>query len=121
MVERRGRSGRFLSCAALGGCGATQPVPLDLPCPLGCGGEILERRSHRRRTFFGCSTFPACGFVAAGRPALEPCPDCGAPYLLESRSPRHGSVLACPHRACGYRRPSPTAVAEDAGGYGSRA
>jgi len=88
----------------------THPGCQGLPCPLGCGGEVVERRSHRGRTFHGCSGHPACRFVSTGRPTAGPCPDCGSPWLVEARPPRLGPVVACPERRCGYRRPAVSAA-----------
>jgi DNA topoisomerase-1 len=106
MVERRGRTGRFVACARHPACQGTRAPSLDVPCPLGCGGEVEARRSKRGRPFFGCSAFPACHFVSWDRPRGEPCPDCGGTWLVEAMSRRLGPVLACPERACGYRRPA---------------
>ena len=88
----------------------THPGAIGLPCPLGCGGELVERRSHHGRRFFGCSGHPACRFTSTGRPSAGPCPDCGSPWLVEARSPATGQVVACPDRRCGYRRPAVSAA-----------
>lgn len=105
MVSRRGRFGRFLSCSKFPACDGKVAPSLGVACPRGCGGEVTERRSKRGKTFFGCSTWPACDFVSWDRPRNEPCPDCGGTWLVEVVSKRAGPVLACPDKDCGYRRP----------------
>jgi len=104
MVVKRGRFGRFLACTRYPQCRTSRPVPIGVDCPLGCGGQLAERRSQRGRTFYGCTRYPACAFVSWDRPRNEPCPRCGSSYLLEKHSPREGAVVGCPHKECGYRR-----------------
>jgi len=104
MVVKRGRFGRFLACTRYPQCRTSRPVPIGVDCPLGCGGQLAERRSQRGRAFYGCSRYPACDFVSWDRPRNEPCPQCGGSYLLERHSAREGRVVACPHKECGYRR-----------------
>jgi len=104
MVVRRGRFGRFLACSRYPECRTSRPMPIGVECPLGCGGQLGERRSQHGRTFYGCSRYPACDFVSWDRPRAEPCPRCGSSWLLERHAPRQGMVVACPHKECGYRR-----------------
>ena len=47
-------------------------------------GEIVERRSKKGRTFFGCERYPACEFVSWNKPVDRSCSKCGNPYLVES-------------------------------------
>jgi DNA topoisomerase-1 len=46
---------------------------------------IVERKSKRGRTFFGCANYPACDFVSWDRVVPEPCPVCGAYVTAKSR------------------------------------
>ncbi|MBI5070525.1 MAG: type I DNA topoisomerase [Deltaproteobacteria bacterium] len=103
MVVKRGRFGRFLACTRYPQCRTSRPLPIGVDCPLGCGGQLTERRSQRGRSFYGCSRYPACDFVSWDRPLAEPCPRCGSAYLVE-RHGRDGRLVACPHKECGYRR-----------------
>ena len=58
--------------------------PRDRLCPEpGCGGQLVERRSKRGKTFYACNKYPECKFVAWARPVAEPCPKCGATFLTE--------------------------------------
>jgi DNA topoisomerase-1 len=104
MVLRRGRFGRFLSCSRYPACDGRRDVSIGVACPLGCGGQVAEKRSRQGKTFYGCSTWPGCDFVSWDRPRAGPCPDCGGAWLVERISRRDGPVIACPDRACGYRR-----------------
>jgi DNA topoisomerase-1 len=104
MVVKRGRFGRFLACSRYPECKTSKPLSIGVSCPKGCGGYISERRSKRGKTFYGCSSYPACDFVSWDRPRSEACPSCGSTYLLEKYSKRTGRFVACPNKECGYRR-----------------
>jgi DNA topoisomerase-1 len=107
MVLKRGRFGRFLACTRYPECKGTKPLSIGVSCPKGCGGYISEKRSRRGRTFYGCSSYPRCDFVAWDRPRNEPCPKCGSAYLLDKYSKRTGPFVACPNKECDFRREAP--------------
>jgi DNA topoisomerase-1 len=79
MVIKTGRFGRFISCSGYPECKTTKPILKDTGaiCPKD-GGMIVERKSRRGRTFYGCANYPACDFVSWDRVVPEPCPVCGA-------------------------------------------
>ncbi|GIX06409.1 MAG: hypothetical protein KatS3mg115_0812 [Candidatus Poribacteria bacterium] len=92
MVVKWGRYGRFLGCSGYPECKNTRPLEGDRPrpepvgtgvsCPKCQRGELMERRSRRGRTFYGCSEYPDCDFVIWDPPVPDlPCPRCGAPFL----------------------------------------
>jgi DNA topoisomerase-1 len=115
MVIRTGRYGEFLSCTGYPKCDNARPVPLGVPCPK-CGGDIIEIRPKKRggRTFYGCSRYRdetvKCDFKLWQKPIPEPCPDCGAPYLVMGGT-KAKPMIACANKECGYKR----AVDETAG------
>jgi DNA topoisomerase-1 len=75
-----------------------------VPCPKpDCGGEIIERRSKRGKTFYGCGNYPKCDFVVWNKPIAEACPDCGAPFLLEKTTKREGTIRYCNEESCKYK------------------
>jgi ssDNA-binding Zn-finger/Zn-ribbon topoisomerase 1 len=79
MVRKDGRTGAFYSCTAYPACRRTAPVLLDLPCPQ-CGAPLVVRTSRKtQQPFTGCSTWPACAYVAPGAP--HTCGSCGKPCL----------------------------------------
>jgi DNA topoisomerase-1 len=86
MVIKSGRFGRFISCTGYPECKTTKPILKDTGaiCPKD-GGKIVERRSKRGRTFYGCANYPACDFVSWDRVVGEPCPVCGAYVTAKTR------------------------------------
>ncbi|MCM8748687.1 type I DNA topoisomerase [Thermomicrobiaceae bacterium CFH 74404] len=101
MVIRLGRYGRFLACTGFPECRNTRPLleKIGVRCPACGSGEIVERRSRKGRTFYGCSRYPECDFVSWERPVAERCPQCGGYMVMSGR--RQQSVLRCP--ACGHQ------------------
>ena len=99
MIVRTGRHGRFLACSKYEetGCKNTLPVPVGVPCPKcgDTGGQIVERRSRRGRTFYGCGTYPACDFSTWDKPLNKTCPNCEGPFLGENVSRNRDPQIRC--------------------------
>lgn len=106
MVLKEGRFGEFISCSNYPKCKYIKPKTVGVPCPKpGCGGELIERRSKRGKVFYGCIKYPNCDFVVWNKPVPEPCPQCGAPFLLEKSTKREGLVRYCNEESCDYKVP----------------
>ncbi|MFN8592365.1 MAG: type I DNA topoisomerase [Thermomicrobiales bacterium] len=86
MVIKLGRYGKFLACSGFPECRNSRPLlqRVGVTCPTCHQGEIVERRSKKGRTFFGCERYPACEFVSWNKPVDRSCSKCGNPYLVES-------------------------------------
>ena len=107
MVRKRGRFGDFLACSGYPACKATRSVPTGIACPKpGCTGELVERRTKTGRTFYGCSEYKAkgCDFVVWGVPVKEPCPECGASFLVAAKRRGGGRELKCASAGCAFKR-----------------
>lgn len=72
MVIKTGRFGQFLACTGFPECKNTKPYhePLGVKCPLD-GGDVVEKRTKRGRTFYGCSNYPNCKFASWTKPTAE--------------------------------------------------
>ena len=46
---------------------------------------IVERKSRKGRTFYGCANYPKCDFVSWDRVVPEPCPVCGDYVVVKMR------------------------------------
>jgi len=94
MVIKTGRFGRFISCTGYPECKTTKPIVKDTgaKCPKD-GGMIVERRSKKGRTFFGCANYPKCDFVSWDRVIPEPCPVCNSYVIAKTR--RGGTTFEC--------------------------
>jgi len=110
MVIKHGRFGKFIACSGYPECKTTKPITLGIACPKCESGQLVERRSRKGRTFFGCSAYPNCDFVLWQRPVTEPCPKCGAPFLTE-RVARGRRTQRCWREGCDFSREAEITVA----------
>jgi DNA topoisomerase I len=102
LVMKTGRYGEFTACSNYPECKYVKQKTIGVKCPECSAGEIVERRSKRGKTFYGCNRWPDCNFVAWGKPVAEKCPECGSPYLIEKWL-KSGSVWQCPNRDCKHK------------------
>ena len=96
LLVKTGRFGKFIACSGYPECKHTKSfqVKLGVNCPE-CGNELLQRVNKKKRTFYGCSNYPACQFATNFRPLPQPCPQCGG--LLVQRGRQAGCLK------CGYK------------------
>jgi DNA topoisomerase-1 len=97
MVVKIGRFGKFLACSQYPEHKYTKSyqIKTGAKCPQ-CGGDLLQRVSKKKRTFYGCSNYPDCKFVINAKPLPQPCPKCGS-ILTEYR----GTQVKC--TKCDYK------------------
>jgi DNA topoisomerase I len=112
LLKRHGRFGEFIGCSNYPKCKYTRPITLGIKCPK-CGeGEFVRRGSAgkrgRARVFYGCSRYPDCDFTTPHEPVNEPCPKCGAPFIVEKRT-KQGNFRACLRQTCDWEAPAPEA------------
>jgi DNA topoisomerase-1 len=103
LVLKHGRFGEFTACSNYPSCKYVKQKSTGVLCPKD-GGDIVERKSKRGKVFFGCANYPDCDFTLWNRPVPEKCPDCGAPFLVEKITKRHGRQLICHNEECSYVR-----------------
>jgi DNA topoisomerase-1 len=104
LVMKFGRFGEFTACSNYPTCKFVKQKTIGVPCPNCSQGEVVERRSKRGKTFFGCNRYPDCDFVAWGKPINEKCPDCGGSYLIEKYL-KAGAFAQCPNPECKHKHP----------------
>ncbi|GMT42097.1 MAG: DNA topoisomerase 1 [bacterium] len=115
MVIRSGRFGKFIACSKYPECKTTKPVTLGIKCPKKCGGELVERRTKKRRIFYGCASYPKCDFVSWEKPVSEACPKCSSPYLVYAKSAKPDvTALKCPVKECDFTKELPKQEAANA-------
>ena len=103
MVVKRGRFGNFLACSQYPECKTTKPLKLGIKCPApDCGGDLVQKRTRKGKTFYSCSNYPTCTFAIWDRPVNRPCPQCQAPFLIEKVRKQTGTKILCHNQECGY-------------------
>jgi DNA topoisomerase I len=103
LVLKHGRFGEFTACSNYPACKFVKQKSTGVLCPKDAG-DIVERKSRRGKVFFGCANYPDCDFTLWNRPVAEKCPDCGAPFLVEKITKKHGRQLVCNNEDCSYVR-----------------
>lgn len=102
MVIKWGRYGRFVACPGFPECRNTKPLlkSIGAACPE-CGNDVVERRTRKGRTFYGCSGYPECEFTSWQRPVGHKCPQCDS-ILVERPRRRQDPEWVCASKECGY-------------------
>ncbi len=96
MIVKGGKFGSFLGCSNYPTCRNTKPLSIGVACPKCKDGYVIERKTKRKRLFFGCSRYPDCDFASWDRPVNQKCDTCGNEYMVEKRSATRGEFLLCP-------------------------
>ena len=101
MVIKMGRYGKFVACSRFPDCRNTKPIvkKIGVKCPKCKQGDVVERKSKKNRTFYGCSRYPNCDFVSWDQPVGRDCPKCG--HFLVYKKTRQGRQVKCPN--CDYK------------------
>ena len=107
LVKKHGRFGEFIGCQAYPKCKYTRPITMGIKCPKCHEGEFVRRgsagRGGRPRIFYGCSRYPDCDFTTPNMPIPEPCPKCGADFIVEKKS-KIGLVRTCLKEGCDWEK-----------------
>ncbi|WP_449539997.1 type I DNA topoisomerase [Ferdinandcohnia sp. Marseille-Q9671] len=95
MVFKMGRYGKFMACSNFPECRNTKPIvkEIGVPCPKCEKGNIVERKSKKRRIFYGCDQFPECDFLSWDKPLPRKCPKCEG--LLVEKKLKKGIQVQC--------------------------
>ncbi|MCM3704209.1 MULTISPECIES: type I DNA topoisomerase [Cytobacillus] len=101
MVFKMGRYGKFMACSNFPDCRNTKPIVKDIgvKCPKCEEGNIIERKSKKRRIFYGCDRFPECDFISWDKPLPRSCPKCDK--LLVEKKLKKGVQVQCVE--CDYK------------------
>ncbi|MCI0468959.1 MAG: type I DNA topoisomerase [Nitrospirae bacterium] len=102
MVIKSGRFGKFIACSKYPECKNTKPIATGIKCPLD-GGDVVERKTKRGKTFWGCGNYPDCKFASWQKPVLEKCPECGANFLVEKWTKTGEVFHVCANKECKYK------------------
>jgi DNA topoisomerase-1 len=96
MVVKGGRFGAFLGCSNYPACKNTKPISIGVKCPKCSQGEVIERKTKRKRIFYGCSRYPDCDFASWDKPVAQACDTCGNSYMVVKYTQSRGEYLVCP-------------------------
>ena len=101
LLIRLGRYGQFYACSSFPKCKHTESLEkniLGIKCPKCAQGEVLEKRTKKRKIFYGCSNWPDCDFASWDKPTGEICPTCKS-FLVKTNRDQ----IKCPNKKCDYK------------------
>ncbi|WP_413301316.1 type I DNA topoisomerase [Bacillus sp. 1P10SD] len=101
MVFKMGRYGKFMACSNFPDCRNTKPIvkEIGMNCPSCKEGQVVERKSKKKRIFYGCTRYPECEFISWDKPLPRPCPKCEG--LLVEKKLKKGVQVQCTE--CDYK------------------
>lgn len=101
MVFKMGRYGKFMACSHFPECRNTKPIvkEIGVECPKCEKGEIIERKSKKKRLFYGCHLYPECDFISWDKPIARKCPKCES--MLVEKKLKKGVQVQCVE--CDYK------------------
>ena len=101
MVFKMGRYGKFMACSNFPDCRNTKAIVKDIgvKCPKCEDGNVVERKSKKKRIFYGCDQFPTCDFLSWDKPIARKCPKCES--LLVEKKLKKGMQVQCVE--CDYK------------------
>jgi DNA topoisomerase-1 len=67
-------------------------LKIGVACPTD-GGELVERKTRKGRTFFGCVNYPNCDFTSWKKPLAMPCPKCKGMLVIANK--REAQCINC--------------------------
>ena len=104
MVFKMGRYGKFMACSNFPECRNTKPIvkEIGVTCPKCKEGQIIERKSKKKRIFYGCTRYPECDFLSWDKPLPRSCPKCDS--LLVEKKLKKGVQVQCTE--CDYKEES---------------
>jgi len=101
LLIKLGKFGRFYACSKFPECRYTEPlekVTLGIKCPKCDNGEIVEKRTRKKKIFYACDQFPKCDFALWDKPTGEKCPKCKSLIVATPRK-----QIKCSSKECDFK------------------
>ena len=101
LVIKLGRFGKFYACPGFPDCKHTEAIisPTGVKCPECKQGDIIERKTKKRKIFYSCSGYPSCKYALWDKPTNEKCPKCKS-LLVETKSEK----IKCSNKECDFKK-----------------
>lgn len=101
LLIRIGKYGQFYACSRFPKCKYTESLEKNswgIKCPKCKKGKIVEKRTRKRKIFYGCDQYPECDFALWDKPTGKKCEKCGS-LLVENKKGEE----KCSNKECNYR------------------
>ncbi len=100
LLIRLGRYGKFYACSAFPKCRHTESLEennLGVKCPKCKEGKLVEKRTKKRKIFYGCDQYPKCDFALWDKPTGKICPKCKSLLIQTKRG-----QVKCSNKECDF-------------------
>jgi len=99
LIVRFGRFGKFLACTGFPNCKHTEPLEkkntqLGIKCPKCVAGDLVEKRTRKKKIFYACNRYPDCDFALWDKPTGNRCPKCDSTMIEKN------SKVKCSNKEC---------------------
>ncbi len=108
LLIRIGKYGEFYACSKFPECRYTESLEknhLGVKCPKCLSadrqdkkGDIVQKRTKKRKIFYGCSNWPKCDFALWDKPTGKTCPKCKSLLIKTKRG-----QVKCSNKDCRYK------------------
>ncbi len=101
LIIKLGRFGKFFACSKFPECRHTESLKkndLGIECLKCKEGKIVEKRTKKRKIFYGCSSWPKCDFALWDKPSGKKCLKCKS-LLVETKREQ----VKCSNKECDYK------------------
>jgi DNA topoisomerase-1 len=101
LIIKLGKFGKFYACTKFPECKYTESLEkkdLGIKCLKCKGGKIIEKRTKKKKIFYGCDQYPKCDFALWDKPNGEKCPKCKS-LLVENQK----KEIKCSKKDCNYK------------------
>lgn len=102
LVIKMGRFGKFYACPKFPECKHTENMEpakpafeFEIPCPKCQIGHIVEKKTKKRKIFYGCSSYPDCDFALWDKPTGQKCEKCNN-LMIETKR----KIVKCSNKEC---------------------
>jgi len=106
LVIKISRFGKFYACSDFPTCKYKKNInsSLGIKCPKCKTGEIIERRTRKRKIFYGCSEWPKCDFALWDKPTGKICETCQSLIIRTKWHKEKCANADCPSQAQGNQK-----------------
>jgi len=105
LVIRFGRFGKFYACSGFPECKHTESLEnkqsaLDIKCPKCIEGDLVEKRTKRKKIFYACNRYPDCDFALWDKPTGKRCDKCDSLLVEKFSKKSETPQIKCSNKEC---------------------
>jgi len=105
LIIRFGRFGKFMACTGFPECRYTEALDkksseLGIKCPKCLAGDLTEKRTKKKKIFYGCDKYPDCDFALWDKPTGDRCAQCDSMMIEKYLKKTDETQVKCSNKEC---------------------